>query len=53
MVTYDETKREINLSKHDNDIELAECEPVFDAPMLTREMVKQLAANRDWSVWAC
>lgn len=35
MVTYDEPKRQANIGKHD--IDLATCEPVFDAPMLTKE----------------
>lgn len=35
MVTYDEPKRQINLSRHG--IDLAEVETVFDAPMLTEE----------------
>lgn len=34
-VTYDPAKRKKNQSKHE--IDLAECEPVFDGPMLTRE----------------
>jgi uncharacterized DUF497 family protein len=34
-MTYDENKRQTNLSKHG--IDLAECECVFDMPMLTRE----------------
>ena len=39
MVTYDEAKRAINLAKHG--IDLAECESVFDAPMLTEEDARQ------------
>src|SRR5260363_123200 len=35
MMAYDEDKRKINLAKHG--IDLADCEPIFDAPMLTRE----------------
>jgi len=35
MVTFDETKRARNLVKHG--IDLAECESIFDWPMLTRE----------------
>jgi hypothetical protein len=35
MITYDEAKRQINLTKHG--IDLAECADVFDAPMLTKE----------------
>ena len=35
MITYDEPKRQANISKHG--IDLAECESVFDAPMLTAE----------------
>lgn len=34
-MSYDETKRQANLDKHG--IDLALCEPIFDAPMLTRE----------------
>jgi len=36
MVTYDETKRQANMRKHDN-IDLALCERIFDSPMLTQE----------------
>ena len=36
MVTYDETKRQINMVKHDG-IDLAMCESIFDSPMLTKE----------------
>lgn len=36
MVTYDETKRQANMQKHDG-IDLAECECIFDSPMLTLE----------------
>lgn len=35
MVTFDPLKRQANLSKHG--IDLAECERIFDAPMLTEE----------------
>ena len=35
VVTYDEPKRQANLIKHG--IDLATCERVFDAPMLTEE----------------
>jgi len=35
MVTYDETKRQANLGKHG--IDLAQCAPVFDAPMHSEE----------------
>ena len=35
MVTFDETKREINLASHG--IDLAECEEVFDGFMRTEE----------------
>jgi len=35
MVTWDENKRSINLKRHG--IDLADCERVFDFPMLTRE----------------
>ncbi len=35
MISWDPTKRNRNLVKHG--IDLAECETVFDAPMLTRE----------------
>jgi len=34
-MTYDENKRKIDLAKHG--IDLAECESIFDLPMLTRE----------------
>jgi len=34
-MTYDPAKRRSNKRKHK--IDLAECEAVFDAPMLTRE----------------
>ncbi len=34
-MTYDPIKRKSNRRKHA--IDLAECEPVFDEPMLTRE----------------
>ena len=39
MVTFDETKRQSNISKHD--IDLAECGGVFDAPMLTKEDTRE------------
>ena len=35
MITYDEPKRQTNLVKHG--IDLADCEPAFDAPLLTEE----------------
>ena len=35
MITYDETKRQTNQRKHG--IDLADCEPAFDVPMLTDE----------------
>ncbi|WP_420465823.1 BrnT family toxin [Panacagrimonas sp.] len=38
-MTYDPPKRKKNLRKHA--IDLAECEPVFDAPMLTREDTRE------------
>lgn len=34
-MSYDESKRQTNLEKHG--IDLAWCESIFDAPMLTRE----------------
>lgn len=34
-MSYDPAKRRSNLRKHA--IDLSECEPVFDSPMLTRE----------------
>lgn len=34
-MSYDETKRQINLDKHR--IDLALCDSIFDAPMITRE----------------
>ena len=36
---YDPTKRKKNQRKHE--IDLAECEPVFDGPMLTREDTRE------------
>jgi uncharacterized protein len=41
-MSYDPAKRKLNLRKHR--IDLAECEGVFDEPMLTRE-------ERPESVW--
>jgi uncharacterized DUF497 family protein len=38
-MTYDPAKRKSNRRKHA--IDLAECEPVFDEPMLTREDTRQ------------
>lgn len=38
-MAYDPTKRKKNQRKHA--IDLAECEPVFDEPMLTREDTRQ------------
>jgi uncharacterized DUF497 family protein len=35
MITFDETKRQINLAKHG--IDLADCESIFDFPMVTIE----------------
>jgi len=35
MLTYDENKRKINIAKHG--IDLAECERIFDLPILTYE----------------
>ncbi len=35
VITYDKTKRKTNIAKHG--IDLAACECVFDAPMLTIE----------------
>ena len=35
MMTYSDSKRLTNLEKHG--IDLAECAPVFDAPLLTEE----------------
>ena len=35
MITWDEAKRRQNISKHG--IDLAHCEVIFDAPMLTVE----------------
>jgi uncharacterized protein len=35
MVTFDETKRLANIAKHQ--IDLADCDAVFDSPMLTKE----------------
>jgi len=36
MVTYDETKRRRNIKDHDG-IDLAECESIFDWPLVTEE----------------
>ena len=36
MISYDENKRQINISKHDG-IDLAKCGCIFDSPMLTKE----------------
>lgn len=38
-MSYDPAKRKKNEQKHA--IDLAECEPVFDAPMLTREDTRE------------
>lgn len=38
MITYDDTKRKINLAKHG--IDLAECESLFDGFMHTEEDVR-------------
>jgi uncharacterized DUF497 family protein len=35
MITYDETKRQINLARHG--IDFNDCVSVFDLPMLTQE----------------
>ncbi|MFM9912357.1 MAG: BrnT family toxin [Methylophilaceae bacterium] len=35
MITWDKSKRQINLAKHS--IDLADCGVVFDSPMLTQE----------------
>ncbi len=40
MIAWDPAKRDSNLLKHG--IDLAECEAVFDAPMLTREDARVL-----------
>ena len=39
MVTWDEAKRLRNIRDHDG-IDLAECESIFDAPMVTAEDVR-------------
>ena len=39
MVTYDEPKRLANIDKHQ--IDLADCEVAFDAPMLTKEDARE------------
>jgi len=39
FMAYDPAKRKKNRRKHE--IDLAECEPVFDEPMLTREDVRE------------
>jgi uncharacterized DUF497 family protein len=41
---YDPTKRKKNQRKHE--IDLAECEPVFDEPMLTREDTREEYGER-------
>jgi uncharacterized DUF497 family protein len=39
MVTFDETKRQANLAKHG--IDFAQCDGVFEAPMLTEEDARE------------
>jgi len=39
MITWDEKKRIENLRKHG--IDLAECEPIFDGPMLSKDDDRQ------------
>ncbi len=39
MITWDEAKRRVNLAKHY--IDLADCEVIFDAPMLTVEDTRE------------
>ena len=46
MLTYNEDKRKINLKKYG--IDLAECEHIFDAPMLTREDDRQAYGEQRW-----
>ena len=41
MVTYNESKRQINIAKHDG-IDLAKCECIFDSPMLTEEDTRDI-----------
>ena len=41
MVTYGETKRQANIVKHDG-IDPAQCENIFDSPMLTEEDIRTL-----------
>lgn len=41
MVTYDDAKRQTNIFKHDN-IDLAQCECIFDSPMLTEEDARDI-----------
>jgi uncharacterized DUF497 family protein len=40
MITYDEAKRGLNIKSHDG-IDLAKCESVFDAPMVTNEDARE------------
>jgi uncharacterized DUF497 family protein len=44
MVSYDETKRQTNLSRHG--IDLAECGAIFDRPMLTGEDPRDYGERR-------
>jgi len=57
-MSYDPAKRKLNLRKHG--LDLAECEPVFDEPMLTREddryaYGEQRLISLGWlkSRWSC
>ena len=43
-MSYDPDKRKLNLRKHG--IDLAECEPVFDEPMLSREDDREAYAEQ-------
>lgn len=39
MITFDETKRQANLRKHE--LDFADCETVFDAPLVTEEDTRE------------
>lgn len=39
MITWNEDKRTINLKRHG--IDLADCAPIFDEPMITKEDTRQ------------
>ncbi len=39
MITFDEAKRQENIRKHG--IDFSDCEPIFDAPMVTEEDARE------------